>query len=728
MDVTTVFVPTIPDESEDRRVRTSLSEVNKMAYGIADTLGKTDHVTMFDLVQPEFRDKKNEAIFAMFGRSEPMASNNRLSKFLHEQFISVLSKQVDQIDASKGENISDALRRTFLRLNKLTYDFLSSSAYLNRKTSHASVSTTHVSSFPEKASGRSGASGVVVYVVDKTLYVANAGNALAVVSRQGQAYLLSVKHDPFERTETVRIRAAEGWISPKGFVNDEIDVSRSFGFFHLLPVVNASPDISVWDMTELDEFVIIGNRGLWDFVSIQTAVDIARSERADPMIAAQKLRDFAISYGADGSTMIMVLKVSDLFNVGPRERLPTLESLVDSDAFLANRRRKPDPIGIRDVSRLPEEIDAPRGHIALVFTDIKNSTHLWDSNPGMPTAMIFHNILLRRQLRFRSGYEVKTEGDSFMCSFPTVLHALWWCLSVQLGLLNIDWPTEILDSEDGREIRDESGRLVARGLSVRMGIHWGNPVCEPDPVTGRMDYFGSMVNRASRISSSAAGGQIMCSADVVREINAKIFDIEESETEFSYLQPPDAIEAIRTLGVVVQPVGEVKLKGLEVPAMLSVVYPRDLAGRSNIEQLEAMASNPSSTVQFTVDQVRALALLCLRFEALTDSRIFHASPERKDSISNEVAEGTQEHNSRLHFSCNPKLLLPTLDKASDGELLIALRTLTVRLENAIKSLVLQHLTKRGIFRDVNGTSRALTSAVLDERTLDKILAVLDQFS
>ena len=35
--------------------------------------------------------------------------------------------------------------------------------------------------------------------------------------------------------------------------------------------------------------------------------DIARTERGDPMIAAQKLRDFAISYGAEGTTMIMVI-------------------------------------------------------------------------------------------------------------------------------------------------------------------------------------------------------------------------------------------------------------------------------------------------------------------------------------------------------------------------------------------------------------------------------------
>lgn len=726
MDVTTIFVPTIPDENEDRRVRTSFSEVNKMAYGIADTLGKMDHVTMFDLVQPEFRDNKHEAIFAMFGRSQPMASNNRLSKFLHDQFLSVLSKNLDALDPNKGEVIPDALRRTFLRLNKMMYDFLTSASY-NRKMSHASTSPPPIPYVPEKSSGRSGACGIVLYVCHKTLYVANAGNTMAVVSRHGQASALSRKHDPFERNETSRIRAAEGWVSPKGLVNDEIDISRSFGFFHLLPVINACPDVYTWEMNELDEFVIIGNRGLWDYVSMQTAVDIARSERADPMIAAQKLRDFAISYGADGSTMIMVIKISDLFNTKPRERLPTADSL-DTEGFLSARKlRAAGTARNIDTSRLRDEIQPPRGHLALVFTDIRNSTHLWDTNAAMPAAIVLHNNFFRRKLHMCGGYEVKTEGDAFMCSFPTVLSALWWCLSTQLDLLSIEWPNEILQCEDGREIRDESGRLVARGLSVRMGIHCGNPVCEPDPTTTRMDYFGPMVNRAARINSSANGGQIMCSGDVIREINAKIFE-SEPETEYSYLQPYDAIEAIRTLGVVVDPVGEVKLKGLEVPEMLSIVYPRDLAGRRDMERLEALASRPSlASVQFTVDQVRALALLCARFETLTASRILHVLPERKGSAPNGLLEDPRLGTSSMLFSCNPKVLLPALEKASEEELLAIMGTLTVRLENAAKTLALQNLTGRGVFRDLTGgPSQALTPTSLDQRTLGQILAILDE--
>ncbi|MDC5626400.1 hypothetical protein OFN08_18385, partial [Acinetobacter baumannii] len=86
---------------------------------------------------------------------------------------------------------------------------------------------------------------------------------------------------------------------------------------------------------------------------------------------------------------------------------------------------------------------------------------------------------------------MKTEGDAFMVSFPTVVSALLWCFVVQSQLLTTtEWPAEILASDQGFEVKDESDTVIFRGLSVRMGIHWGRPVCERDIVTKRMDYFG----------------------------------------------------------------------------------------------------------------------------------------------------------------------------------------------------------------------------------------------
>lgn len=717
MDVTTTFAPNIPDDNEDRRVRTSLSEVNKMAYGIADHLGGSDHLNMLDLVQPNFRDQKDEAVFAMFGRAHAATGSNRLSKYLHDHFLSVFSGQLNSLDRPKKEGVPDALRRAFLRLNKYLHDELYNSSGSNRKMSQASASTSSASLF-ELSSIRSGASGIVVYISGKTMYVANVGNALAVISRQGAAEPVSRKHDPFDRSETARIRAAEGWVSPKGCVNDEIDISRSFGFYHLLPVVNARPHICTWELSELDEFVIIGNRGLWDYVSYQTAVDIARSERADPMIAAQKLRDFAISYGAKGSTMIMVISVADLFDHG-RDRQPAIDSLGDYELSPSAKRRPKQTVLDPQLTRLDKEPPPPVGHVAIVFTDIRNSTHLWEVNGGMQTAMRLHNTLLRRQLRFCGGYEVKTEGDAFMCSFPTALSALLWCLIVQVQLLHEAWPLEILECEDGKPIYDAEGTLIARGLSVRMGIHCGLPLCETDPITKRMDYFGPMVNRSSRINGVAAGGEIMCSADIIREINARILET-DPPTEYSDFQPHSIVDAIRRMGVVVVPKGEFKLKGLEIPEMLSLVYPKDLVGRKDLEESQFNPSASASKVQFSIEQIRQLGLLCLRLEALTSSRIFRALPQRKISTTKDTSdEQVDDKQAELHVMYgDPNILLPPIhEKLPDSELMTILDSFSVRIENTLAALTQQHLSLQ---------PQSIISALqdLDKRTLHEILTSL----
>ena len=51
-----------------------------------------------------------------------------------------------------------------------------------------------------------------------------------------------------------------------------------------------------------------------------------------------------------------------------------------------------------------------------------------------------------------------------------------------------------------------------------MGIHSGVPLSQTDPVTGRMDYFGKVVNKCARISSVALGGQLLVSDTVWEEI------------------------------------------------------------------------------------------------------------------------------------------------------------------------------------------------------------------
>jgi adenylate cyclase len=753
MDVTTSFISNIPDDNEDRRVRTSGSEVNGMGYGIADSVGKHHQLSMFDIVVPSFRTHEKECLFGMFGRPELTHGNTRLTKFVQDRFHSELIIKLNQLRPEMDEGVIQAFRRAFLSMNRELYKFLSNSSIgqFSRKMSAASTSSANPTNAIDMAAFKAGLSAVLIYIVDKTMYVANVGNSLAVVSRQGEAHLVSHRHDPLDRSELSRIRASEGWVSQKELLNDELNVSRSFGMYHLLPSVIARPAVVEWDITDQDEFVIIGNCNLWDYVPYQNAVDIARQCR-DPMVAAQKLRDMAISYGADGSVMIMVLSIADLFPAKAVQRKNALET-GEFGGFKNPLRGNNEPISSKLLNRLPDEVDAPVGTVALVFTDIANSTHLWEKNAGMRTAMIMHNDLLRRQLLKIGGYLVKTEGDAFMCSFPNVVSAVLWCFSVQIALLKVDWPLEILESQDGREVYDSDGTLLARGLSVRMGIHWGAPLCEPDFITHRMDYFGPMVNRSARITGSAKGGQIMISNDVIKEL-AQHFSLDDSSPPPAPSKLPDAsateaairerghIDTINRLKFALTPVGERKLKGIETPEALTLIWPKELEGRRNLmndqneEEVSAAAADANSRVPFSIAQMKQLALLCIRLETLTSNRVFKTANAQRQPNSIQTGPSTMavvaEENEgtidivpgvngivqskgplrpptpqevaveeSIYLTANPELLMPSIKEgASDDYLMLLLDSLSLRIENALASLYLKQL---GGYRPLAGS-------------------------
>ena len=80
-----------------------------------------------------------------------------------------------------------------------------------------------------------------------------------------------------------------------------------------------------------------------------------------------------------------------------------------------------------------------------------------------------------------------TEGDAFILAFHDPLDAVGWALHVQLALLEAPWPTEIFQHPLAKLVTGSDGKLLFRGLRVRMAIHTGIPdeiiVCPAADVT-----------------------------------------------------------------------------------------------------------------------------------------------------------------------------------------------------------------------------------------------------
>ncbi|OLY81935.1 Adenylate cyclase [Smittium mucronatum] len=621
------------------------------------------------------------------------------------------------IDSTRPSDfVTDAIRKTFLEVNKTlgieipTWKF-SSSIYNQFDPQNENLNSTDnkfgSSTYSDLMNDESfrklskdfnyndfknvnlfiGAAAIVAFVQNQTLYIANLGDAKGVLSRRGNPILLSTLHTVTNKEENMRIRSLAGTFN-KGEILSKKILTRGFGCFGMMPYVNAEPTIRSLQLGKDDEFVILGNNALWNYINVELAVEIARYHRNDPVVAASRLRDYAMSYGSKKAIMVMVIqfKSSDIkSNKGMMKCKSVRESVIGSKPgkgriALMNTESKHEsnqiekimkssqvdlPFGAYQISLNDIESDddyndkfnggdndngrrqrsrnhqgsnkdhnlsrntiaPPVGEVTLVFTDVKNSTSQWDAKPAaMRQAIKIHNGIMRKILRSVGGYEVKTEGDAFMVSFSTVASALNWCLSVQLAFLDIDWPQDILETVDGQPIyypedsdsdkrigtydsqskeymadnivddfgiiqKKDKKKLIYRGLRVRMGIHVGTPLCEEDPITNRMDYFGPMVNRAARVSGVADGGQIFVSNDVAEEVVAilNLFKVakEEEITDMSKLiRDPKLAKDVQMLwnvGMGIKLVGEKKLKGLETPETICQVYPASLKLRLDYE-------------------------------------------------------------------------------------------------------------------------------------------------
>jgi class 3 adenylate cyclase len=138
-------------------------------------------------------------------------------------------------------------------------------------------------------------------------------------------------------------------------------------------------------------------------------------------------------------------------------------------------------------------IDA--GLRAVLFTDIVDSTEM-TARLGDSAALELvraHDALVRRGLEAHGGREVKHTGDGIMASFDRAPNAVRAAADIQrrFAAYNAE---------------------VSESLSVRIGIHAG------EPVEDHNDLFGATVQLAHRLCSEAEAKGIVVSG-IVRELS-----------------------------------------------------------------------------------------------------------------------------------------------------------------------------------------------------------------
>ena len=136
--------------------------------------------------------------------------------------------------------------------------------------------------------------------------------------------------------------------------------------------------------------------------------------------------------------------------------------------------------------------------VTFLFTDIEGSTQLWEHYPEpMQAALVRHDTLLRAAIENHQGRFIKTTGDG--------LHAVFDSAS--------DGAAAVVAGQ--RALRAEAWGATGP-LKVRMALHTG----EAEAREG--DYYGPNVNRAARLMSLGAGGQILMSAVTAELVQGRL--------------------------------------------------------------------------------------------------------------------------------------------------------------------------------------------------------------
>lgn len=124
----------------------------------------------------------------------------------------------------------------------------------------------------------------------RRIVVANCGDSRAMVCRGGKAVELSEDHKPENPEERARICKAGGHVAQIGPCHRidgwGLNLSRALGDFHYKAntdlehhqqKVIAVPEIRTLDLTEDDEFLLLGCDGIFELNTSQKAVDIVRA-------------------------------------------------------------------------------------------------------------------------------------------------------------------------------------------------------------------------------------------------------------------------------------------------------------------------------------------------------------------------------------------------------------------------------------------------------------------
>jgi protein phosphatase 2C family protein 2/3 len=189
-----------------------------------------------------------------------------------------------------------------------------------------------------------GSTLLAALLIDDKLHIANVGDSRAVLVKGSDAKQLTRDHTPTCSIEQQRIKADDpaADISADGYLYGELAVARDIGSAHLKRdparrALVATADLTTVQLTQEDDFIVLGSDGLWDRVGNADMGRVARRSLAtgskDAVGAAKALVEHGQRCGSSDNISVATLLLHD-----------RAISLLKSNSMLFSRRPLAGPV------------------------------------------------------------------------------------------------------------------------------------------------------------------------------------------------------------------------------------------------------------------------------------------------------------------------------------------------------------------------------------------------
>ncbi|XP_011101320.1 probable protein phosphatase 2C 25 [Sesamum indicum] len=283
LDIPVVFL----EEKEAKDVAEEVLEVEGDGYSVCCKKGRRDVMEDRYSALVGLHGDPNQACFGVFDGHGGSKAAEFAADNLNKNIIDEIKRREN--DAAADDEIQQAVRSGYLTTDS---EFL-------------------------KRDQRGGACCVTALIIRGNLVVSNAGDCRAVSSRGGVAEALTSDHRPSREDERDRIETLAGFVECRNGVwrvLGSLAVSRGIGDQYLKQWVTAEPETKVLRLEQEHEFLLLASDGLWDKVSNQEAVDIARQlciniDKPQPLSACRKLVDLSVSRGSKDDISVMLIQL-----------------------------------------------------------------------------------------------------------------------------------------------------------------------------------------------------------------------------------------------------------------------------------------------------------------------------------------------------------------------------------------------------------------------------------